>query len=368
MTSPASRMVSSSSRSILTASRSRQRCLLARRNLHTRKELPYKVEDGLGDFMSPRTLQMVAVEYQQGLLDRLNDHLRDTEDKRKTVAQIVLDTAERPDKTLMFRYASHALNNSFFLNCLRPPTDDFGERTIERSILGTVIRKQFGSFDTLRAQFSAAVCGMSGSGYAWLVADEKHNLAFFPTFAAGTLLVRSRSGIVDPLNEPILAEGSEIPLPNQRNGNQHHPQEGHLQNPAHPLSSGFGTTPTSPMSGTPYNIPPYYPSSPSRTLHTSVTSNDVFGTRARSLFDPSRVSPPPGFMNETDIRDLKNIGEYLYPLFCISVHEHCWLLDHGIWGKEKYMKEFWSVLDWAQIAHKFETFYPARRAQGTQQV
>ena len=30
----------------------------------------------------------------------------------------MLDTAEKPDKTLMFKYASHALNNSFFLNCL----------------------------------------------------------------------------------------------------------------------------------------------------------------------------------------------------------------------------------------------------------
>jgi len=45
----------------------------ARRHLHTRIELPYKVEDGLGNFMSPRTLKMVSEEYQQGLLDRLND-------------------------------------------------------------------------------------------------------------------------------------------------------------------------------------------------------------------------------------------------------------------------------------------------------
>ena len=77
MATSVSRTVLSSSRSILTAPRCatglRQ---LARRNLHTRKELPYSIEDGLGNFMSPRTLQMVGVEYQQGLLDRLNDYLR----------------------------------------------------------------------------------------------------------------------------------------------------------------------------------------------------------------------------------------------------------------------------------------------------
>ena len=47
-----------------------------RRHVHTRRELPYKIGNGLGAFMSPRTLQMVAVEYQQGLLDRLNAECR----------------------------------------------------------------------------------------------------------------------------------------------------------------------------------------------------------------------------------------------------------------------------------------------------
>ena len=107
----------------------------ARRHMHTRKELQYKIENGLGSFMSPQTLQMVAVEYQQGLLDRLNEECRgkhssrtrstltrthtiDVEDKRKTVAQLVLDTARSQDRAVLFKYASHALNNSFFLNCL----------------------------------------------------------------------------------------------------------------------------------------------------------------------------------------------------------------------------------------------------------
>ena len=42
----------------------------------------------------------------------------DVEDKRKSVAQLVLDTARSQDRAVTFKYASHALNNSFFLNCL----------------------------------------------------------------------------------------------------------------------------------------------------------------------------------------------------------------------------------------------------------
>ncbi|KAG6328171.1 hypothetical protein ID866_10917 [Astraeus odoratus] len=364
MASAALRFLTSSSRSIFATPRSSslssRKQWIARRNLHTRKELPYKIEDGLGDFMSPRTLQMVAVEYQQGLLDRLNEYLRDAEDNRKTIAQVVLDTAELSDKTMTFKYASHALNNSFFLNCLRPPTDDFGENAVGQSILGSAIRMQFGNFDALRSQFSAAVYGMSGSGYLWFVTDAKRNLAFVPTFAAGTLLVRSRSGTVDPITEPAFGEGSDIPLPNQ------HPSQDRQQhppfNPAQPPSSNLRSTPSSSVSGAPRSSQSHYPSSPPfRTLHTSVTSSNIFTSRPRTVFDPAMTAAPVGLMNESDMRDLKNIGEYIYPLFCVSVHEHCWLLDHGIWGKEKYMKEFWSVLDWEQVTQRFDTFNPVGR-------
>ena len=75
MNSASLRLVSSSRASALSAWKSTKcprQLWGARRHLHTRKELPYKVEEGLGNFMSPRTLKMVSEEYQQGLLDRLN--------------------------------------------------------------------------------------------------------------------------------------------------------------------------------------------------------------------------------------------------------------------------------------------------------
>ncbi|KIJ70416.1 hypothetical protein HYDPIDRAFT_78760 [Hydnomerulius pinastri MD-312] len=341
------RLAASSSRSTALAASKGNKCSRtqwgARRHLHTRKELPYKIEEGLGNFMSPRTLNMVAVEYQQGLLDRLNEHCRDVEDKRKTIAQIVLDTAGAQDRTVMFKYASHALNNSFFLNCLRPPTGDMGEDIVGKETLGTAIRRQFGGFDSLRSQFSAAVSGMSGSGYAWLVTDSKRNLAFVPTFAAGTLLIRSRTGTVDPLTEPVLGEGNAWEAVDQSH------------DPAAPPTSALGSTPSSPVSGLSQAPPPLHPSSPARTLHTSATrAVDMF--RARSVYDPAMTSPAPGPGGQSDMRDLRTLGEHIYPLFCISVHEHCWLLDHGVWGKEKYLKEFWSALDWEQVTQRFNDF------------
>lgn len=48
----------------------------SRRTIHVRVQLPYKVEDGMGDFFSPAALKVIAEDYQQGLLDRLNEQIK----------------------------------------------------------------------------------------------------------------------------------------------------------------------------------------------------------------------------------------------------------------------------------------------------
>ena len=46
------------------------------RAVHVPRELHYKLEDGLGDFLPPPALKTVAVDFQNGLLDRLNHEVR----------------------------------------------------------------------------------------------------------------------------------------------------------------------------------------------------------------------------------------------------------------------------------------------------
>ena len=48
----------------------------SRRMIHVRVPLPYKIEDGMADFLTPAALKVVAVDYQQGLLDRLNEQIK----------------------------------------------------------------------------------------------------------------------------------------------------------------------------------------------------------------------------------------------------------------------------------------------------
>jgi hypothetical protein len=49
---------------------------LSGRGIHRLRELPYNIEEGLGEFLPPQALKTVALDYQQGLLDRLNEAVR----------------------------------------------------------------------------------------------------------------------------------------------------------------------------------------------------------------------------------------------------------------------------------------------------
>lgn len=80
MASIALRLASTSARKIArfptpSLSQTKRTRLTPRRNLHTRTPLPYDIDNGLGDFLTPQALRMIAIDYQQGLLDRLNEQV-----------------------------------------------------------------------------------------------------------------------------------------------------------------------------------------------------------------------------------------------------------------------------------------------------
>jgi Fe-Mn family superoxide dismutase len=60
------------------ASRARLDSRWCTRGLHQRRALLYKLEDGLGEFLPPPALKSIAVDWQQGLLERLNEEVRGT--------------------------------------------------------------------------------------------------------------------------------------------------------------------------------------------------------------------------------------------------------------------------------------------------
>ena len=75
-TSAATRLAANWQRSAIARSTLLPPWSSSRRTIHVRVPLPYKLEDGMGNFLSPAALKVIAEDYQQGLLDRLNEQVK----------------------------------------------------------------------------------------------------------------------------------------------------------------------------------------------------------------------------------------------------------------------------------------------------
>eukprot|EP01060_Flectonema_neradi_P011820 TRINITY_DN18798_c0_g1_i1.p1 TRINITY_DN18798_c0_g1~~TRINITY_DN18798_c0_g1_i1.p1 ORF type:complete len:196 (+),score=32.55 TRINITY_DN18798_c0_g1_i1:68-655(+) len=79
----------------------------------------------------------------------------------KSIAELITSK----DKT--YNLAAQIWNHTFYWNCMSP--DGGGMPTGK---LAQAIDRDFGSFENMKKQFSAAAAGHFGSGWAWLVCEE----------------------------------------------------------------------------------------------------------------------------------------------------------------------------------------------------
>ena len=249
---------------------------------------------------------------------------------------------------------------SFFLThavvVAQKPTETNHEHLINVN-LGNSIRQQFGSIEQFQSTFSAAATGITSSGWIWLVTDGNRRLAVLPTFGAGTLLIKSRRlmaprGGPDDLGSVNVARG------------QISPQDGSANASARSALPPFSDGPqnqvrSSPTSGINSTAPPLNPQTPSRAMHsTQIRTNtptptptppSIFGTEDANM---TPMSDEPVNIHHKLFADM---GKTLYPLLCLSVHEHAWMsAGLGVWGKEEYLRRFWSVVDWEKVSASFD--------------
>ena len=223
----------------------------------------------------------------------------------------------------------------------------------------------YGGLAQFKSQFSAAAMGMFTSGWVWFVSNKSGELAIFPTYGPGTLLVRSQSYMA-------YAKGLSFGdfIEDVDNGVDYgfeyeSGDEFNISDPLHvPDSSSSarsapsppGVTPSSPLSGVAgsRDHPGRHPLHP-RFYSTSENSLDQ-GT-ATSIYDEPKEEP----ITKTDLLDASE--QVLFPLFCVSVHEHAWMAaGYGIWGKEEWLKKFWTVLDWEKVSKSYNAITRAATA------
>lgn len=290
----ASRAMRMAAASTSTASSSTASSSQSRRSLHTCPPTPEILSDGCAPFLSGSTVKQISQGWQGGLLDLLNQEVRDTEFASSSIVETVIGLSQNREKVLAFNYASQALNNSFFLSTLAP--QDRLRNPTPLPKLATAVSKSFGSFPEMCLAFSSAAYGMAGSGWVWLVTDQHRNLGVVPTYGAGTVIVQNR-----------LQQGKHFLLPSIND-------------------QSTGSTDASKASQA-TNSPADRPNRP-----------------ADSLFGGLGISD--------------KVGKELYPLLNISVHEHAWLNDYGIMGKEEYLTRFWNCVNWDKVEERFEAYCP----------
>lgn len=102
-------------------------------------------------------------------------------------------------------------------------------------------------------------------------------------------------------------------------------------------------------------IVPSTPTTPSTPAPTR--NNRKFSTSATDSALAGRDSSFSDFMNTTPKftgpSDISQTGLQLHPLLCLSLHEHCYLQDYGVWGREEYVKNWWAFVNWQEVETSF---------------
>jgi len=76
--------------------------------------------------------------------------------------------------------------------------------------------------------------------------------------------------------------------------------------------------------------------------------------QSNGIFDDQTPENIRAESNPKNTAEALNNEKVIFPLFCLPVYEHAWMsAGFGIWGREAWLKEFWSVLDWKKVNESY---------------
>jgi Fe-Mn family superoxide dismutase len=132
--------------------------------------------DALEPHISAETLTYHHGKHHASYVKNLNNMVKGTDFEGMTLEQVIMKSEGG-----IFNNAAQIWNHTFYFNGLSPKGG--GEPTGE---LAEKIATKFGSFDAFKDKFTTTAMTTFGSGWAWLVQDEKGELIITNSFNAGT--------------------------------------------------------------------------------------------------------------------------------------------------------------------------------------
>jgi len=124
----------------------------------TLPSLPFS-KSALEPIISAETLEFHYGKHHQAYVNNLNGLVDGKPEANMALEELIM-SAEGG----VFNNAAQVWNHSFYWNCLKP-----GGGGRPSGALAQAIDRDFGSFDALKEEFSAAAAKLFGSGWAWLV-------------------------------------------------------------------------------------------------------------------------------------------------------------------------------------------------------
>jgi Fe-Mn family superoxide dismutase len=157
----------------------------------TLPELPY-AHDALEPHVDKATMEIHHGKHHAAYVTNLNKSLETTEWKSRSLEEILANVSKLP--IAVRNNGGGHWNHSAFWNWMKPKVAG----TSPTGKLGDEIKKDFGSFDKFKEQFSNAAVARFGSGWAWLIHQD------------GKLVVASTPNQDNPLMD--TAETRGIPV------------------------------------------------------------------------------------------------------------------------------------------------------------
>ncbi|MFH1174191.1 MAG: superoxide dismutase [archaeon] len=131
--------------------------------MHVLPKLAYAY-NALEPFIDEQTMILHHDKHHQTYVDKLNEAVKGSAVESWPVEKLMADLDHVPEsiRTAVRNHGGGVFNHNFFWTILKKDVPI-------SSGIATAIDKDFGSFEKFKEQFTAAVLGQFGSGWAWLV-------------------------------------------------------------------------------------------------------------------------------------------------------------------------------------------------------
>lgn len=165
-------------------------------------KLPYG-SNALEPVISRQTVDFHYGKHVQAYVNNLNSLTKGTAFENSSLEEIV-----KKSDGAIFNNGAQVWNHEFYFNTFSPSGG--GEPS---GALAEAIKKQFGSFDAFKKEFSAASVSLFGSGWCWLSADGHGGLVITKESNAGNPL---KSGLTPLIGFDVWEHSYYLDYQNRR--------------------------------------------------------------------------------------------------------------------------------------------------------